>query len=614
MTPMNQQPDPNQQRNFLIAMLLMLAFVWGYQAFVIEPELEARRQAQQAAESTEAAESTTPSPAETEGSDTDVVESVDDALGRDTRIAFDAPGVDGSINLTGARLDDLKLKRHFVTVEGEEELRLMRPANGPYGYYATYGWLPDIGRPLIGVDTRWQVEGNDTLGVDRPVTLVAERDGLRFEREISIDDDYMFTYRDRVVNTSSEPRTLAPFGVVRRYGTYDGFLNATDPGSSNDSMIVHLGLIGSLDRDLKLRSYKNLAKDRGIKGDTGAELGGWMGFTDKYWMAALVPEQGRPFETRFALRERGTDPLFELLTEGAPITLAAGQEATVEHRIFAGAKRLNVLQKYKESLGLPRFDDAIDWGNFWFLTKPFFQVLIWLEGLVGNFGFAILGFTLLVKIPLIPLYNQSYKSMAKMKLLAEPMKEIQERFKGDPQRRQQEIMKLYQREKANPLAGCLPILATIPIFYALYKTLFVTLEMRHEPFWYLKDLSAPDPTAIGNLFGLLPIAATDIKTLPLIGIIIGVGFLPILYGLTMGALQSLSPPPPDKTQQLILGLMPVVLTFVFGGFAAGLVLYWVWNNILSLIQQYFIMRRNGVETQLDKLIARLRGTSKEGAG
>ena len=599
----NSPNDPDQTRNLILAMILMMGVLFAYQTFYVAPREEARRAAVEAQQQIEAAAT----PAESVAPTAPIVaETVEEAIASNARITFDGPGVDGSINLTGARIDDLNLKRHFLTIEREQELRLMRPENAPFGYFATYGWLPEQGRPIVGVNTQWeQVSGTD-LTPGSPVTLRTERDGLVFERTIRLDDDYMFTYEDRVENPTGEARQITPFGVIRRYGEHEDFLNVTDPGSARDSMIVHLGLIGVIDRNLKLRSYKNLSEDKGIRGDATAESAGWMGLTDKYWMAALIPQQGAPFEAEFNLRERGDDPIYEVTTQGAALTVPAGGEVSIDHRVFAGAKRLEVLQKYESELTLPRFVDAIDWGNFWFLTKPFFYILSWLEGVVGSFGWAILAFTVLVKAPLIPLYNQSYKAMAKMKLLAEPMKEIQEKFKDNPQQRQQEIMKLYQREKANPLAGCLPILATIPIFYALYKTLFVTLEMRHASFGYISDLAAPDPTAIGNLFGLLPWAAQDVKALPLIGIIIGIGILPIFYGLTMAALQSLAPPPPDKLQQRIMMALPIVLTFVFGGFAAGLVLYWVWNNVLSLIQQYFIMRRNGVETQLDKLIAWLR--------
>ncbi|MEM0984744.1 MAG: membrane protein insertase YidC [Pseudomonadota bacterium] len=607
MPPHNTQQDPNQQRNFLVAMVLMLGFVWAYQAFVIGPEVEARRAAEAAAAERQAE---VESGAVVAPEIPTIAPTVEAALQTDARIAFDSPGTDGSINLTGARIDDLNLKRHFLTVEREEELRLMRPANAEHGYFATYGWLHDRDGRLVDWNTDWSLApGSPTaLTPASPITLVTDAEGLRFTRQIAMDDNYMFTYRDTVENIGSDARTVSPFGIVRRQGEYQSFLNATDPGAAGANAIVHFGLIGVIDRTLKLRSYKKLSEGDGIKGNTEATEGGWIGFTDKYWMAALVPSQERPFESRFRLRERGETPVYEISTTGAPLTLQAGASETIEHRVFAGAKRLEVLRAYEQDYAIPRFEDAIDWGNFWFLTKPFFNALLWLKGIVGSFGWAILAFTVLVKLPLIPLYNQSYKAMARMKLLQEPMKEIQEKFKADPQRRQQEIMKLYQREKANPLAGCLPLLATMPIFYALYKTLFVTLEMRHEAFWFVNDLSAPDPTAIGNLFGLLPFAAADVKAIPILGLIIGIGVLPILYGTTMLALQSLSPPPPDKTMRTVMMMMPIVLTFVFAGFAAGLVIYWVWNNILMLIQQYFIMRRNGVETQFDKLIGYLRGS------
>ena len=594
--------DPDQTRNLLIAMVLMLGLLALYQTFFVAPQQEAAREAQAAA----AAEEQRRIELGIEEVEQELAATVEEALTSDARITFDSPGMDGSINLTGARIDDLNLKRHFLTIEQEDELRLLRPENAEHGYYATYGWVQptaDGDNTIIGLTTPWELVRGQTLSQNSPITLQRVRGPLTFERTISVDDNYMFTYTDRVVNNGSSSYTLAPYGIIRRHGEYKSFLDATDPGSAQDSMIVHQGLIGVIDNDLKLRKYNKLEDGEGIKGNSSAERGGWIGLTDKYWMAALVPRQGEAFDAEFDLTGTDDNPVFQIRTDGAAVTVPAGGEISIEHRIFAGAKRLEVLQDYESALGIPRFDDAIDWGMFWFLTKPFFNVLLWLQGIVGSFGLAILAFTVLVKIPLIPLYNQSYKSMAKMKLLTEPMKEIQEKYKENPQERQKQIMALYQREKANPLAGCLPILATIPIFYALYKTLFVTLEMRHEPFWYISDLSAPDPLAIGNLFGLLPWAAADVKAIPFIGIVIGIGLLPILYGVTMAALQSLSPPPPDKMQQRIMMALPIVLMFVFGGFAAGLVLYWVWNNVLSLIQQYFIMRRNGVETQLDKLIS-----------
>ena len=382
--------------------------------------------------------------------------------------------------------------------------------------------------------------------------------------------------------------------------------------------MAHMGLIGVFDDNLTWRNYKNLDKGKGLKesddiGVRRASTGGWLGFTDKYWMTSLIPEQQYEFAGRYQRLSRETGPVMQLTVASAGRVIEPGETITSENRIFSGAKEFDVVQDYEEA-GVPRFEDAIDWGNIlYYITKPLFSLLRWLEGMVGTFGLAILALTVLVRLPLVPLYNQSYKSMAKMKKLAEPMKEIQERFKEDPQRRQQEVMKLYQREKANPIAGCIPILLTIPVFFALYKVLYNTIEMRHAPFLYIQDLSAPDPTAIGNLFGLLPWAAADVKAIPIIGLIIGIGFLPIMYGVTMSGIQALSPPPTDPTQKMIMRFLPLIFMFVFAGFAAGLVMYWVWSNILSLIQQYFIMRRNGVETELDKLIARLLGRQKEEA-
>ncbi|MHA7856958.1 MAG: membrane protein insertase YidC [Henriciella sp.] len=601
----NQQNgmDPQDQRNFIIAMALMIVFVFGYQFFVLEPQAKRANEAREAAQAEAGLE--TPVEAATPEPLQEVIKSVDEALSETSRVGFDANRVDGSINLSGAVIDDLNLKDHYRTVERTEELRLLRPANAPSGY--TVGWNWFDGRDAIaGYRDNWTAT-EETFGDDNTTTLRLEKDGLRFERTISVDENYMFSFHDSVTNLGTETRTLIPIGTVRRYGGWKEFVDATDPGSSRKTGFAHQGLMGSFDSALTWRSYNNLFKGRGIKkaedGIRVAETGGWLGLTDMYWMAALIPQQGEGFRARV----RNLENHLEVLVQGASLELAPGATQTVTNQVFAGAKEYDVVNAYQEA-GIPRFGDAIDWGNIlYYLTKGLFFVLNWLQGILGSFGWAIIGLVVLVKLPLVPLYNQSYKSMAKMKKLAEPMKEISERFKADPQRRQQEVMKLYQREKANPLAGCVPILLTIPIFIALYKTLYVTIEMRHTPFGFINDLSAPDPTAIGNLFGLLPWAAADVKAIPILGFVIGIGILPILYGVTMAGIQSLSPPPPDPTQRTIMMALPFVFMFVFGGFAAGLVLYWVWSNILSLGQQYFIMRRNGVETELDKLIKRLLG-------
>ncbi len=601
------------QRNFIIAMVLMVLFIVAYQALFADP---AARRADAAREAAAASEAEAPANAAVDTPSTPAERpiSTDPApsASASVRIPFDGPGVDGSIRLTGAVIDDLNLKRHFTTAKREEELRLLRPEAETHGYYASFFWRDAQGGGLATPVTEWDIVSGDRLTPNSPIVLRTSASGLTIDRTIRLDEDYLFTIEDTVRNTGSVERSVHSLGLVQRHGEYKGFLAATDPEASRGNTFGFKGLIGVLNNNLKQRNYSNLNKGRGIPGSEvqrTSDEGGWVAFTDKYWMTALIPQQDTLFTAAFRRRQAGGAPLFELTTRGADIVLRPGESVTTTNYVFAGAKRLEVLNGYKDSLAVPRFDDAVDWGFLYFLTKPFFYALLWLKSVTGGFGLAILAFTVAVKAVLFPLHNQAYKGMAKMKKLQEPMKEINERFASDPQRKQQEIMKLFQENKANPLAGCLPMLPMMPIFFALYQTLAVTLEMRHTPFLFVSDLSAPDPTAIGNLFGLLSslYSAEAVKSIPLLGIVIGIGILPISYGLTMWALQSLSPPPADEMQRRIIMLLPLIFTFVFAGFAAGLVIYWLWSNILSLIQQYIIMRQNGVETQFDKLIARLRG-------
>ncbi|MEM1390209.1 MAG: membrane protein insertase YidC [Pseudomonadota bacterium] len=622
--------DPQDQRNFIIAMVIMITFIFGYQALVLTPAAERDRAARAAAqaerEAVEAAEveriATLPEDAPERLPD---AETVEEALAQVERVQFDVERMDGSLNLSSPLLDDLNLKDHYRTIAKEEELRLLRPKTRKdgetSGYSVDWTWAvldPNSNQyvPVKPQSGTWSTT-SETLRSGNSVTLNYERGGVQIERVVSVDENYMFTLEDTITNTRSNALTLSPNGYVRRYGQWKDFLETTEPRSSRRMGITHQGLIGAFDSELTWRSYNNIFKGRYIKkaADNGfrdAESGGWMALTDMYWMAALVPEQGRSFKAKL---ERDSDnDVLVLMVDAEDIILQPGESRTVTNQIFAGAKEYDVVNAY-QAAGIPRFGDSIDWGNIlYYLTKGLFWVLNWLQGIFGTFGWALIALVVLVKLPLVPLYNTSYKSMAKMKKLSEPMKEIQERFKGDPQRRQQEVMKLYQREKANPLAGCLPILMTIPIFFALYKTLYVTIEMRHEPFLWLNDLSAGEQGVVGNLFGLLPWATgTEIRDFTILGFLpvgylVGFGILAILYGVTMMAITSLNPPPADPMQRRLMMALPLVFMFVFGGFASGLVVYWVWSNILTLMQQYYIMRRNGVETEIDKLIKRLRGS------
>lgn len=594
--------EAQDQRNFIIFMVVSILFLFAYQALILEPNAERRREALEAAEVEREAQAAIAPPVE-------LAASIPDALDRDARVSFDTASVDGSIRLRGAMIDDLSFKDHFQSVDREREVRLFRPEASENAYYASWFWLTEQGTALMGLGDEWTVVGEPTLSTDAPLQLRIEKDGIRVDREIGLDEDYLFTFTDTLTNTGQTERLMRPYGSIRRHGEWKDFLDAATPNASKDRGLVHLGLVGILDGGLTKRSYSKLQKGEGV--NKSSDEGGWIGLTDKYWLGALIPSQDLPFSTASERRTRVDDTIIELRTVGTELVLPPGGSITSVNHVFGGAKTVDVLRKYQDSMGLPRFIDAIDWGMFYFLTKPFFFALLWLNNQLGAFGLAILAFTVLVKVVLFPLYNRSYAAMARMKKLQEPMKDIQERFAADPQRRQQEILKLYRDEKVNPVAGCLPILMTMPIFFALYKLLFVTIEMRHENFLWLKDLSAPDPTAIGNLFGILPFAAETVKNIPLLGLIIGIGILPILYGVTMFALQSLSTPPPDPMQRRIIMSLPIVFTFVFGGLAGGLVMYWVWNNVLSIGQQYIIMRRNGVETEFDKFIARRFGNQSE---
>jgi len=593
--------EPQQdQRNFILFIVIAVLFLFAYQALILEPDAKRRQEAAQRAQ-VEQDEGEKIAPV------VEIAATVEEALGKDIRIPFDGPGVDGSIRLTGAVIDDLSLKNYYDTVKRENEIRLFRPEASENAYYAGWFWIDENNLPLVTLRDTWRLVSGETLTPSSPLSLRFEKQGLRIDRVISMDENFMFTFEDTLSNTSGTALRLRPTGSVRRHGESREFLEATTPGAAKDRGAVFLGLMGLMDGDLVKKGYRKLAKGEAVAETSNS--GGWIGFTDKYWLGALVPEQTQEFSASFQRIPRSDGQVLEVRTVGTEMVIPAGSSVSSTQRMFAGAKTLDVLRSYKDELKIPRFDDAIDWGIFFFLTKPFFAALVFLKNYVGSFGWAILAFTVCVKLVLFPLYNRSYASMAVMRKnterLKEPMERIQKQFADDPQRKQQEIMALYKRENVNPLGmlgGCLPLLATMPIFFALYQVLFVTIEMRHEPFIWLKDLAAPDPTAIGNLFGLLPWAAETVKNIPILGLIIGIGILPLLYGGTMMVSQSMGTPPTDPMQRKMIMFLPLIFMFVFGGLAGGLVMYFVWNMLLQIPQQYYIMRKNGVETGLDKLI------------
>jgi YidC/Oxa1 family membrane protein insertase len=519
------------------------------------------------------------------------------AIASTPRIKIDTPRVTGSISLKGARIDDLSLVQFRETVDpASPPIVLYSPSGTANPYYAEFGWVPAAGSTvkLPDRDTLWQQEGSGSLTPTSPVTLKYDNgDGLTFRRTIAIDDRYLFTIKDDVSNIGNAPVTLYPFALISRHGTPQvaGYY------------ILHEGLIGYLgDQGLQEYGYKKIDDAKAVSFKV---TNGWLGITDKYWASALLPDANAQLQARFSSNLVGAIRTYQTDYLEDPQTVAIGGTASANARLFAGAKEASVvginfpfagLGGYNKQLALNHFDLLIDWGWFYFITKPMFLALDFFYRLVGNFGIAILLVTVLVKLLFFPLANKSYASMAKMKSVQPQLAALKERYPDDKVKQQQEMMEIYKKEKINPIAGCLPVALQIPVFFSLYKVLFVTIEMRHAPFFgWIKDLSAPDPTNLFNLFGLLHFDPTQV---PLFGHYLALGVWPIIMGITMWFQMKLNPTPPDPTQKMIFDWMPLIFTFMLAGFPAGLVIYWAWNNLLSVLQQSFIMRRNGVKVEL----------------
>ena len=507
------------------------------------------------------------------------------------RIQIENELLTGAISTQGGRIDQLSLKKYRNTISEDSDIvTLLSPVGKPEAYYAAFGWAPAVGiKPdqVPDPNTIWTVVGNNILTPSSPISLVWDNgNGVKFMRKISIDEKYMFTVEQGIENNSGSEISLRPYGLLRRHG---------EPQDMKNFFILHEGIIRMSDGELSEEDYGDIA-DLPIleKEGTHAERvevqnSGWTGFTDHYWMTTLIPDQSSSF--RSTTKYFAAQDIYQVEAVMPSTVIADGTSTSISTQLFAGAKEWDTIRKYEQA-GVTGFLDSIDWGWFFFLTKPMFAVLHWLNVIIGNMGWAIIGLTLIIKAVLFPLAYKSYASMAKMKELQPEMEKIKERVGDDRQKLQQEMMGLYKKEKVNPASGCLPILIQIPIFFSLYKVIFVTLELRHEPwFGWIKDLSAPDPSTILNLFGLLPWA--NPTTPGSILAIISLGILPILLGISMWLQQKLNPAPTDKTQAMIFAWMPWVFMFMLGTFASGLVIYWIANNTITFIQQYLIMRRQG---------------------
>ncbi len=575
----------DQNKNLILAVVLSAIVLVIWQVFFPPVEPVAPSGNENAVEITENLAAT---PAPVSLSDAQSQTTLDNTVQAAQRITIDTDRLEGSISLLGGRIDDLLLKDYKEELGGEELVTLLQPVNSDAPYYAVYGWAPGgtlTQNQVPGPNTIWQVESGSELTVSSPVTLVWNNQaGLIFRRMIEIDENYLFSVTQSVENTTGQAHRMFPYGIIARHG---------EPDVSR-LFVLHEGLVGLADGELYEDDYDGVS-DYDVDPNEGvsAEIkdvteNGWIGFTDKYWMTALAPKSGQAFKT-VAKHSAGAD-IYQVETRLPTQTVEAGATVSKTTNLFAGAKEWEVIKTYEEENGIDRFVDSIDWGWFFFITKPIFKILHSLNIYVGNMGWSIIALTLLIKGIMLPLAYKSYVSMARMKELQPEMQKIKEAAGDDRQKMQKDMMALYRTHKVNPASGCLPLLLQIPVFFSLYKVIIVTIELRHAPWWgWIQDLSAPDPSTILNLFGILPFTAPDLGVLQFLSL----GILPIFLGVSMWLQQKLNPKPTDPTQAMVMAWMPWVFMFMLGTFASGLVLYWIANNVITFIQQYTIMRMNG---------------------
>ncbi len=571
-----------ENKNFIAAILLSMAIIFGWQYFYAAPLQKKLTAETQTAETQPGASQTAPATGGTvPGVATQAAPvSREEALARSPRLPFKSDYVEGSINLKGAMIDDLHLLRYRETIDPKSPtITFLSPSGTPGALFSEQGVVPATGTTakLPDPNTVWTAPAGAVLSEDNPVTLTWDNgEGLKFSRKIELSDEYLFTVTQIVENTTQAPVAMIPYARIQRQDTpvVSGY------------WVFFEGMLGWVDGALQEIHYSDVAEQ--TEPDRRDTKGGWVGFTDKYWAAAIVPDQSTPVTASFLHQKLDGRDVYQTdyLAKDAMV-VQPGQQASTTGRIFAGAKVVRTINAIESLHQIQGFNYMIDWGWFYFLTKPFFFLLDWIKGIVGNFGIAILIATVLVKLAVFPLANKSYASMSKMKKLQPEMERLKKEYPEDKMKQQQEMMALYKREKVSPLSGCLPVVVQIPIFFALYKVILTSIELRHAPFFgWIQDLSAPDPTSLFNLFGLIPWTPPSMLM---------IGVWPIIMGITMWLQMRLNPTPPDPVQASLFNWMPVMFTFMLGTFPVGLVIYWAWSNTLSILQQSYIMKRHGVE-------------------
>jgi YidC/Oxa1 family membrane protein insertase len=596
-------------RNLFLAIALSVLVMAAWQYFYAGPLYQREHQSQTQASTSAPASGAAPSEAPGApgasipgaasppgGPAPSVAGTVAEVLAASPRVTIDTPSIGGSIDLKGGKFDDIILKDYRETIDPKSpNIRLFSPPGAPDAYWAETGFVSADAAQTPNLDTVWTAD-RQTLTVEQPVTLTWDNGaGLTFKRVISVDDKYMFTIADSVVNSGAAPATVQPFGLILRHGRpnvagysvlHEGFVGVISGGDASQVAIT---------LPVQEVTYAAIEKDTGrvrsFRGD-----GGWLGFTDKYWGSAVIPDQTAPIEARFSANGTVQPVDYQADFLGKEQTVAPGASFETKTRVFAGAKEVSTIDNYETNLGIKKFSLMIDWGWFWMITIPMFRLLDAIYKVVGNFGVAILIVTVLVKLAFFPLANRSYQSMAKMKKIQPKIAALKELYPDDRAKQQQEQMELFKREGVNPVAGCLPMVIQIPVFFALYKVIFITIEMRHAPFFgWIRDLSSPDPTNVFTLFGLVP---WDPTALPAVGHFLHLGIWPLIMGVSMFFQMKMNPEPADPVQKTMFSWMPVIFTFMLGTFPAGLVIYWTWNNTLTVIQQYYIMTKAGVKVEL----------------